>query len=92
MEFAWMAWTWQTGLFFGAILAALIVLTVMALRMPEVERVGALRIPTTRGDRFFIALLGAAFIHIAWIALSGADLWWASLISLGYAAAVFRWV
>ena len=92
MDLAWMAWTWQTGLFFVAILATLSLLTVLALRFPEVDRVGVLRIPTTRGDRLFVALLGAAFIHVAWIALAGADLWWASLISLVYAAAVFRWV
>ena len=26
-----------------------------------------LRIATTRGDRLFITLLGAAFIHLAWL-------------------------
>ena len=29
-----------------------------------------LRIPTTRGDRLFISLLGAAFIHLAWLGSS----------------------
>jgi predicted small integral membrane protein len=52
--------------------------------------VGALRIPTTRGDRLFISLLGSAFIHLAWLGLVGPDLWWASGLSLLFAAAVFR--
>jgi predicted small integral membrane protein len=99
---AWMAWTPATGVFFALIAAGLGVLTFLALRYPEIERVGALGIATTRGDRFFISLLGSAFIHLAWIALIGAErlftiggleisrLWGASLVSLLYAIWVFR--
>ena len=90
MDTAWMAWTWQTGLFFAAIAATLAVMTVLAVRRPEIERIGALGFPTTRGDRLFVSLLGAAFIHLAWIALTGADLYWATGISLVWATAVFR--
>lgn len=106
MDIAWMAWTWQTGLFFLLLAATLCVMTSLAIRYPEAERYGLLRIPTTRGDRLFLSLLGAAFIHLAWIGFVGAEtivtlpfaslevssLWIASLISLVYAAAVFRWV
>ena len=107
MDLAWMAWTWQTGLFFALIAATLLVMTALAVRWPEADRYGVLRIPTTRGDRLFLSLLGAAYIHLAWIGLVGVDtiatlpvaggveissLWLASLISLVYAAAVFRWV
>jgi predicted small integral membrane protein len=91
---AWMAWTWQVAVFFAAIALGLLVMTLLAIYRPEVARVGVLQIPTTRGDRFFISLLGSAFIHIGWLALMPADmaLWWASILSLVYAAAVFRWV
>ena len=107
MDISWMAWTWQTGLFFLLLAATLVAMTGLAVRYPEAARYGALRIPTTRGDRLFLSLLGAAFIHLAWIGLVGADtiatlpigegveissLWLASLISLVYATAVFRWV
>jgi predicted small integral membrane protein len=88
----WMAWTWQTGLFFTGIVCTLVIMTFLAVYRPETERVGVLRIATTRGDRLFISLLGAAFIHLGWIGLTNAELWWASIISLVYAAAVFRWV
>ena len=91
-QFAWMAWTWQTAAFFAAILATLCGMTLLAIYRPEVERVGVLGIATTRGDRLFISLLGAAFIHLGWIGLVPAELWWASAASLVYAAAVFRWV
>jgi predicted small integral membrane protein len=87
---AWMAWTWQTAAFFAAIAGLLIVMTALAIARPEIERVGVLGVATTRGDRLFIALLGTAFIHLAWLGLVGPDLWWASGISLVYAVAVFR--
>ena len=89
---AWMAWTWQTALFFAGIATLLAVMSVLALLRPETARVGALRIPTTRGDRLFVALIGSAFIHLAWLGLVGPDLWWASALSLAYGAAVFRFV
>ena len=87
-----MAWTWQTALFFALLLATLLAMTVLALRRPEVERVGALGLPTTRGDRLFLTLLGAAFIHLGWLALAGeAPLWGAGILSLIWGAALFRW-
>jgi predicted small integral membrane protein len=41
----------------------------------------------------FISLLGSAFIHLGWLFFAGPDLiWGAMILSLAYAAAVFRWV
>ena len=92
MALDWMAWTWQTALFFALLFATLGVMTGLALLRPETERIGMLGLPTTRGDRLFLTLLGAAFIHLAWLALAGeAPLWGASLVSLIFGAAMFRW-
>ena len=92
-QIAWMAWTWQTALFWAAIVGLLATMTLLAAFRPELERYGVLRIPTTRGDRLFITLVGSAFIHLAWLGLAGPDvLWGAAIASLVYAAAVFRWV
>ena len=89
----WMAWTFPVALFFYTIAGLLIVFTLLAIRFPETPRRGILRIETTRGDRLFITLLGSAFIHLAWLFFAGPDmLWAASILCLGYAAAVFRWV
>jgi predicted small integral membrane protein len=92
MDFAWMAWTWQTAIFFVVIASLLLIMITLAVLRPETERVGVLRIPTTRGDRLFISLLGAAFINLAWLGLIGPDLWPALGLSLVYAAGVFRFV
>jgi predicted small integral membrane protein len=92
MDVAWMAWTWQTAAFFGVIAGLLALMTALALVRPETERVGVLRIPTTRGDRLFVSLLGSAFIALAWIGLSGLDPALALVPCLVYAAAVFRFV
>ncbi|CAA0086220.1 Uncharacterised protein [Starkeya nomas] len=89
---AWMAWTWQTGLFFAVIIGLLLTFTLLAVWRPERARVGVLGIPTTRGDRLFITLLGSAFINLAWLGLVGPELGWALALCLVYALAVFRLV
>lgn len=92
MTLSWMAWTTETALFFAALFLVLAAMTLLAVLRPETERIGVLGLPTTRGDRLFLSLLGAAFIHLGWLGLAGeAPLWGASLVSLGLAAALFRW-
>ena len=92
MDLSWMAWTWQTAAFFAGLFAVLLAMTLLAAFRPETERIGMLGLPTTRGDRLFLTLLGAAFIHLGWLALaSEVPLWGASLVSLLYGAALFRW-
>ncbi|MBC9176672.1 DUF2160 domain-containing protein [Pseudoroseomonas ludipueritiae] len=92
MDLSWMAWTWQTALFFVLLFATLAVMTVLAIVRPEVEKTGILGLPTTRGDRLFLTLLAAAFIHLGWLALAGdAPLWGASIVSVFLGAALFRW-
>jgi predicted small integral membrane protein len=67
-------------------------MTAWQFASPTVERIGVLGIPTTRGDRLFITLLGSAFINLAWLGLVGPDLWWALGVCALYGLAVFRWV
>jgi len=104
---AWMAWTLPTAIFFVLLASTLAVMTGLAIVYPEAERVGILRIPTTRGDRLFISLIMAAVIHLLWIGFVGTDtiatfpvgegielssLWLATLISLVSAVVIFRTV
>lgn len=91
MDLSWMAWTPETAIFFGAIAAALVVMTLLEFWRPTVERVGILGVATTRGDRLFVTLLGSAFICLAWLALVGPNLWAALAVCVVYGAAVFRW-
>ncbi len=88
----WMAWTFPVALFFFIIASLLILFTLLAIRFPETPRRGILRLETTRGDRLFITLLGSAYINLAWLFFFGAPLTWPLILSLLYAAAVFRWV
>ena len=93
MPLGWMAWTAPTAALWLAFFAVLAAMTVLAALRPETPRIGALGLPTTRGDRLFLSLVAAAFIHLGWIALAGTDaLWGAALLSLAVAAAAFRWV
>jgi len=88
----WMAWTIPTATFFVIIAAILVTFTVLAIKFPEVPRVGILQIETTRGDRLFITLLGSAFINLAWLGLLSAPQWGALIVCFIFALAVFRWV
>ncbi len=90
MDLAWMAWTWQTAIFFGLIAAALVVLTALAIRRPETARRGVFRFATTRGDRFFVSLIGSAYIFVAWMRFGGGELWYPLAASILFGAAMFR--
>ncbi|MEZ5479246.1 MAG: DUF2160 domain-containing protein [Thiolinea sp.] len=87
-----MAWTWQTALFFMLIFLTLVAMGVWSVKAPQAPRVGILRIETTPGDRLFISLLGSAWICLLWLAAFGSPLWWALLVCVVFALAVFRWV
>lgn len=91
MALDWMAWTLPTALFFVAVAMALLTLTWLELRYPTRLRRGWLPLATTRGDRFFISLLTAAFVHVAWLGLTELPLVWASGLSLLLAAGLMRW-
>ena len=93
MGLTWMAWTWQTALFFVFLLALLIGMVIWEMCSPGGgPRRGVLTLYTTRGDRLFISLLGSAFIHLGWLAWLGTPLWGASLVSIVFAVLVFRFV
>lgn len=89
----WMAWSFPGALFFMTIAFLLALMAVWESASPGGNpRTGILRFETTRGDRLFISLLGSAFIHLAWLGLIGANLWWALALSLVYALGVFKLV
>ena len=89
----WMAWSFQTAVFFLTIFALLALMAVWEYARPGgAPKVGILRFETTRGDRLFISLLGSAFINLAWLGLVGSGLWWALALSVVYAIGVFRLV
>jgi len=87
----WMAWTPQTAIFFVAIASALIIMTIWELKSPTRLAKGFLPMPTTRGDRFFISLLSAAFIHLLWLGTVSDGVAIASLLSLAWAGLLMRW-
>ena len=105
---AWMAWTPPTAVFFALLAMTLGTMTWLAAAYPEAERIGILRIPTTRGDRLFVSLISAAVVHLLWIGFVGTDaigtlpfgedgfeissLWLATLLSLALAVGIVRTV
>lgn len=77
--FDWMVWTPPVAIFFSAIALMLFGMTVWEVRSPTIERKGFLPMKTTRGDRLFVGLLGAAYVNLAFVGLSG---WFAERLGL----------
>ena len=77
--FEWMAWTLPVAVFFTSIVLMLAGMTVWELRSPTVLRKGWLPIATTRGDRLFIGLLAAAYLNLAFVAVSEKMIVWFGL-------------
>ena len=77
--FDWMAWTLPVAVFFCSIVLMLVGMTVWEIRSPTVSRRGFLPIATTRGDRLFVGLLSAAWLNLAFVAVSEKMMGWFSL-------------
>ncbi len=91
MGLDWMYWTKPTAIFFITIFLMLCGMLIWELTSPTIERRGFLMIPTTRGTRFFLGLLGSAYIHLAWLGLTDLNLWLAMPIAVCWIVIVMRW-
>ncbi|MBU3708240.1 MAG: DUF2160 domain-containing protein [Burkholderiaceae bacterium] len=89
--FSWMAWTLEIAVFFISVVLMLIGMTLWQLKSPSIERKGFLPIPTTRGDRLFIGLLGAAYVNLAWAGLTDATQWIAAGLGFLVLLIMMRW-
>jgi predicted small integral membrane protein len=78
--FEWMAWTLPVAVFFCSIVLMLIGMTIWELKSPTTSRRGWLPLETTRGDRLFIGLLAAAYVNLAFVALSEKMVTWFGLV------------
>ncbi len=88
---SWMAWTLPTAIFFSTIGGILVLMTVLEIKFPCIERKGFLPISTTRGDRLFIGLLSAAFIHLTVIGFTDISIWAALAFSVIWLLLLLRW-
>jgi predicted small integral membrane protein len=91
MNLEWMAWTLPTALFFLGIVLLLALYTVWGLRSPSLPRRGLLPMPTTRGDRLFVGLMGSAYLNLAWLGLTEASQWFAVALSVLFMLFIARW-
>jgi predicted small integral membrane protein len=77
--FEWMAWTMPVAIFFTCIVLMLVGMTVWEIKSPTVQRKGWLPMATTRGDRLFIGLVTAAYVNLAFVAVSEKMIVWFGL-------------
>jgi predicted small integral membrane protein len=97
----WMAWTLPVAVFFGSIVVMLIGMSVWEIKSPTTLRRGWLPMETTRGDRLFIGLLSAAYVNLAFLAVSKKmaslfslqnepSIWISFVVSMGVLGLVMR--
>lgn len=91
MDLEWMAWTTPTAGFFTVIALLLAGYTLWGVLSPSLPRKGLLPMATTRGDRLFLGLMGSAFIHLGWLGLTDASVWFAVGLSLLFMLVIARW-
>jgi predicted small integral membrane protein len=91
LDLQWMAWTLETAVFFVVIAGLIAAYTVWGLVSPSVPRRGFLPMPTTRGDRLFLGLMGSAWINLAWVGLTEASQWVAVVLSSLFMLVIGRW-
>lgn len=87
----WMVWTTPTAIFFSVIAAMLAGMTAWEIASPTIERKGFLPIETTRGDRLFIGLLSAAYIHLLVVGFTPLSIWIALGVSILWLLVLMRW-
>lgn len=87
----WMVWTTPTTVFFSVIASMLAVMTAWEVVSPTVERKGFLPIATTRGDRLFIGLLCAAYLHLLVVGFTPLSIWLALGASVIWLLILMRW-
>lgn len=87
----WMAWTTPSALFFIGIGCIICTMTCWEVLSPSIPRKGFFPMATTRGDRIFISLLSAAFIHLGFIGLTELSVWIAFGMSIIWLFIVMKW-
>jgi predicted small integral membrane protein len=87
----WMAWTLPSALFYIGIGGILISMTCWEIMSPCVARKGFFPIKTTRGDRLFIGLLSAAYIHLGFIGFTELSVWVPFVVAVAWLLIVMKW-
>lgn len=88
----WMHWTTPSAVVFVLLFAAIIGMGVWDRFSPGYARKGLLPMATTRGDRFFVAVMTFVGVHLLWLAFLGAAFMWGPLaISVAAFAVILRW-
>ena len=84
MNLEWMYWTLPTAIFFMAIFLILTAMTLWQTLSPSIERRGFLPLSTTPGDRLFIGIISAIYIHLAWLGFTDFSLWLVFPMAVGW--------
>ncbi len=87
-----MHWTVPSAVVFSVLFSAIIGMAVWDRFAPGYARKGFLPMATTRGDRFFVAVMTLVGVHLIWLATVGATLLWGPIAIAAVAfGVILRW-
>lgn len=90
--FGWMYWTVPSALVFAILFAAIAGMVVWDRIAPGYSRKGLLPVSTTRGDRFFIAVMTLVGVFLLWLGIVGATMLWGPVgIAVVLFGVILRW-
>jgi predicted small integral membrane protein len=90
-DLEWMAWTTGTAVFVASIFIGLGLLTALAVARPSTPRKGLLPMPTARGDRIYVSLLGTGLIFIVLLATTSLPMTVGLVLAAVWTVVVLRW-
>ena len=90
-DLEWMAWTTGTAFFVGSVFVGLGLLSALAIVRPSTPRKGLLPMPTARGDRIYVSLLGTGLIHIVLLATTSLPMTIGLILSAVWTVVILRW-
>lgn len=91
MSLDWMYWTFPTAVFFLALVLIITAMTIWQTLAPSRERRGFLPMATTPGDRLFIGIISALYLHLGWLGFTPYSLWIIFPVALIWIAVVMIW-
>lgn len=90
-DLEWMAWTTGTAVFVLLVVLGIAALAALAALRPSTPRKGFLPMPTARGDRVYVALLGTGLILVVLLATTSLPVPYGLAAGAVWAAVVLRW-
>jgi|LDZT01.1.fsa_nt_gi predicted small integral membrane protein len=88
---SWMHWTNQSLIIILVLVGLITMINIINLKYPNHIRKGVLPITTTRGERFFIALLCTIFFWFLWFKYLDIPIYFSYIFVIPFDFIIMKW-